>query len=406
MKRVLLSAYACDPSRGSEPGNGWNWALGLAQKGFHVDILTNNNGLTAIEEKLNENNQSNLKLKFHYIHHSKFWSKAYYWNFLFMYMAYWLWQRKIYKYAKNKFTIENIDVVHHVTWGSLKIGSKLYKLGIPMLFGPVGGGQKTPLIYKDYLGHDYFSEWMRNVFGTIILKYNPLSRGVLKNCKILVTNQDTMDMVNSFALGRADLVFDAAINQVPKHTIFKNNNGKLKLLWVGRIYGFKGLRLIIAALSKINEKDLKRISFTIVGDGPDRCNIEKMIFKLNLERNVHFTGLIPYTQVNQYYKEADVFIYTSLRDSFPSQILEAQCMMLPVITLSLHGQDLMVKNENGIKCSIGNPEKTVDELAQAITFMLINHELRIFKGAEAFKHAQKQTWSSKIDNVCNQYYPQ
>src|SRR5581483_9807040 len=41
MKKVLLSAYACSPMRGSEPGNGWSWAVNLARKGYEVWCLTN-----------------------------------------------------------------------------------------------------------------------------------------------------------------------------------------------------------------------------------------------------------------------------------------------------------------------------------------------------------------------------
>jgi glycosyltransferase involved in cell wall biosynthesis len=63
---------------------------------------------------------------------------------------------------------------------------------------------------------------------------------------------------------------------------------------------------------------------------------------------------------------ADVFIYTSLRDSFPGQILEAQYFSLPVITLDLHGQSIMVNENNGIKCSVNIPDKTIIEIRDAI----------------------------------------
>ena len=41
--RILLSAYACQPYRGSEEGVGWNWALELINRGHEVWVLTQSN---------------------------------------------------------------------------------------------------------------------------------------------------------------------------------------------------------------------------------------------------------------------------------------------------------------------------------------------------------------------------
>ena len=46
---VLLSAYACMPNSGSEPGNGWNWAMHLAERGITVTVLTRGEGRGEIE---------------------------------------------------------------------------------------------------------------------------------------------------------------------------------------------------------------------------------------------------------------------------------------------------------------------------------------------------------------------
>src|SRR3954451_23843350 len=47
-RRVLLSAYACEPGKGSEPGAGWLWALAAARSA-EVWVLTRANNRTAIE---------------------------------------------------------------------------------------------------------------------------------------------------------------------------------------------------------------------------------------------------------------------------------------------------------------------------------------------------------------------
>jgi hypothetical protein len=59
---VLLSAYACEPERGSEPGNGWNWAEHLAKRGHRVELLTRPAGVPAIRVRLNNQPLDSLSL--------------------------------------------------------------------------------------------------------------------------------------------------------------------------------------------------------------------------------------------------------------------------------------------------------------------------------------------------------
>ena len=47
--KLLLSAYACEPDRGSEPGVGWHWVLELAGLGHDVWVLTRTNNQQAIQ---------------------------------------------------------------------------------------------------------------------------------------------------------------------------------------------------------------------------------------------------------------------------------------------------------------------------------------------------------------------
>src|SRR5215472_13472456 len=49
MSRILFSAYACEPDKGSEPAVGWNWAVETARLGHEVWVLTRSNNRTAIE---------------------------------------------------------------------------------------------------------------------------------------------------------------------------------------------------------------------------------------------------------------------------------------------------------------------------------------------------------------------
>lgn len=404
MKNVLISAFACDPTKGSEPGNGWKWAEGVARRGYTVHLITTSRSKNEIESRRNSLLfKENINV--HYVDHSKFWAKAYYKNIVLMYLAYFLWQIKIYKYTKRNIEIKDLALIHHVTWGSLKIGSFMYNLKKPMLFGPVGGGQLTPLKFRKYLANDFYKELMRNRIGRLIFRINPLSINTLKYSQVLVTNEDTFKLIKDYCAKPPKLIFDASIPDWPKELKFFKARDFINLLWVGKMHPFKGLRLIIEALKIMETESLNKIRLVIVGDGPDRNEIEKLVNLYKLNENVVFIGNVSHKEIIYYYKQSDVFVYTSLRDSFPGQILEAQLSGLPVITLNLHGQSLMVSEENGIKCSIINPEMTIKEIKNAILFYKNDFQNIVIHGTNSYYHAIQQTWDKKIDNILTDFYP-
>ena len=62
--RVLISAYACEPNKGSEPGVGWNWALQMA-KMDEVYVITRSNNRKVIETFLQKHPVEHLHFYYH-----------------------------------------------------------------------------------------------------------------------------------------------------------------------------------------------------------------------------------------------------------------------------------------------------------------------------------------------------
>ena len=98
---ILLSAYACEPNKGSEPGVGWSLAIEMS-KHHNVWVITRDNNKSAIEDYINDDNNKyiNSNLKFIYVGLPKnltFWKKGRRGMRLF----YMLWQKKAVKVAKE-----------------------------------------------------------------------------------------------------------------------------------------------------------------------------------------------------------------------------------------------------------------------------------------------------------------
>lgn len=399
--RILLSAFACEPNKGSEPGNGWNWAIGLAKRGYKVDCITRIIGQAEISKLAKSEN-----LTFHYVKLPLGGEWLFESSNIGMYLYYFLWQWLAYKKAKQLHKVNCFQLAHHVTWGSTQMGSLMYKLGIPFIFGPAGGGQKAPLAFKKYFLNAWTTEERREKVSKWLLKYNPACKKMLIEADtVFVSNPDTANMVETVRKKPVVTTLDAALtNDFFSEKIIKKIpiSGHLKLLWTGRFLTRKGLILLLDVMNEL--KDNPNITLTVVGDGEVRSDFLKKILENQLKSTVIWKGSVPYEQVKEYYKTHDVFIFTSLRDSCPAQLLEAMAYSMPVITLDLHGQAIIVNDKTGIKCDCINPEQTMHQLKQAILTFYNNPQLIEEKGKAAYLFAREQTWDKRIDFITTNYY--
>ncbi len=364
MKKVLLSAYACSPIRGSEPGNGWSWALNLALQGFEVWCLTNAEDKDVIQEELKRLGLPNLNIVFVELgmNLDKALLNA---SSKTIYLHYYLWRKKAARVALELHKKMNFDVAHHVTYGSFQQGTFLWKLkNTRIIFGPVGGGQEAMPAFKEYFGQAWKIERLRSLISKWSIKFsNNLKNTVTRSHHILVTNQDTANIVQKIKTGQNDnvhLILDNAIPLSMQHIdyIERKPGKQLNLLWVGRMLPRKGLNLILHALSLVPE-DVD-YTFTIVGGGEMYQFLDGWIQQYKLDpKRLRILGQIPFNEVIRHYKQADVFIFCSLRDSCPARRLnEAMAFRLPVITLDIHGSSLAVSHECGIKVKPTTKEKT------------------------------------------------
>ena len=93
---ILLSAYSCEPGKGSEPGIGWHWTLEIANRGHNVTVITRENNKGNILKYFAKNNSSPKNIKFIYCGFPK-WVEALKKQSNFIYPYYIIWQFKAYK---------------------------------------------------------------------------------------------------------------------------------------------------------------------------------------------------------------------------------------------------------------------------------------------------------------------
>jgi glycosyltransferase involved in cell wall biosynthesis len=384
--KVLLSAYACRPNAGSEPGTGWNWALHLAEAGCEVYLFTAGRNRKSIDAFLQENPLPTLHP--HYIDvpwMNPMSSGA---------VHYLLWQWITFRKAKALLHKFVFDVVHHVSYGAVHLPTQLWRLGIPTIFGPVGGGQTTPESLLPYFGGAEKSE-RRRTRVTHLLPRLWFYRAWMKRMSIvLATNKDTMAMAEKAGCRRVQLLCDTGSRQdfrAESPRVFSRNSS-LRLLWVGRFLPRKGLPLALDALAQTQAE----VHLTLVGDGLPVATVERMIAERALEGRVHWKGeRLPWMEVREAYAAHDAFLFTSLRDSFGAQNLEAMSVGLPVITLNLSGARDLIPEAAALKVPLGSTVKeTVRNLSAAMDRLAgLPLEERNRMSESAWRRAQDFSWT-------------
>lgn len=403
MKKVLVSAYACMPGYGSEEGNGWNYSTIISQNNYQVWCLTRAVFRDKIESQLAKSNRPNLT--FVYVELPAWVEKLYDRGMFGLYFHYLCWQWAAFREARALDREHQYDLVHHVSYGSLQLGSFLYKLKRPLIFGPVGGGQEAPASMRRYFKKYWLKEQMRSMVSRLMLHFNPgCYKTVRQASRVLVWNEDTRQMAK--ALGRTEEVYKefSGVPQafIPAEPIQRTPGEALELVWVGRLMPRKALELTLHGFSKVNSQ--LPIHLTIVGDGEMAQYMPEYRATYALDDRVRWVGRVDHEQVKAYYQQADVFYFTSLRDTGPAQLLEAMAYSLPVVTLNLHGQAELVSDHTGIRVPVTDTETVTTNLAKAIEWMYYNPDERIQMGLNAYYFASQQTWERKIRRMIRTYY--
>ena len=397
---VLLVGHACSPRMGSEPSFTWNWGWHVSQTN-PVWLLAHPHERQAVEDFLLQHPNNNLHI--HWIElptvldpwdpqQGEKWIR----------LHYLLWQRIAYKKAVELHREVGFDVVHHVSWGTVSAAPLLWKLPIPFVWGPVGGGQSTPSAFRACFGLHWPIEAIRNARLRVLPFLPALRLAAAKSAVILATNSETGKLFAAMGASRVRRFLDSGVPSTlfSGSTRNRSDGEALTLLWAGRMERRKALPLALEALAQVRELQVRLM---VAGEGEMREQWQRQAKSLRIDDRVEFLGKVPWSRMSSLYEIADAFVFTSLRDAFGTQVLEAMAHELPILTLNHQGMAWFVPEDAGIKVPVTNPHDTVTELAKGIRSLALSPQLRKRMGKAAFEFAQTQTWDKRTQRILQIY---
>jgi glycosyltransferase involved in cell wall biosynthesis len=398
-----MSAYSCEPGRGSERGLGWSVAREMA-KHHEVWVLTRpDESKTAIEAELARNPVPNL----HFVYFTlPFWqdslrlgqSGA-------MQIHYYLWQIQAYLVARRLHREVGFDLAHHVTFVKYSSPCFLSLLPIPLVWGPVGGAESAPRpFWQDFGLKAKFYEWARIIVRTIG-EYDPFVHLTARRSRIVrATTEDTARQLYKMGAHEVQVLPESGLPEAEVAELAEYQVDSVlpvRFISMGRLLHWKGFHLGIRAFAAANLPDAE---YWICGDGPERSRLQLLAEQLGVADRVKFFGFLPREESLSKLQSCHVLLHPSLHDSGGWVCLEAMAAGRPVICLDLGGPAVQVSDLTGIKVAANDPEQAVGDLAAAMRKLAGSFELRSQMAIAGKQLIQEQhSWTVKGKDLSKLY---
>lgn len=301
--------------------------------------------------------------------------------------------RNLRKQKKNK----RWGLIHQVTPVTLAAPSRLHRLGLPVIWGPLNCGLHSPPGFESLLQHE--RPWM--------IKLRNFPRlldaiwGSTRNTSVLLTaTKATREAVPTSAHDRCHFMLENGVDlnrftATPWPTA-PSADKPLQILFVGRMITLKGVDMLLDAMAELRKQHLP-VQLTLVGDGPQHSEWVHKAAQLQLVDVVHFTGALPFDGVAQAMQQCHVFCLPSIRESGGAVLLEAMACARPVVAVAHGGPAEIVDDEVGKALAVTNPQDVTMQLVQVFQDVCSHPEQWMRRGLRGRQRVETMyEWEQKI----------
>jgi glycosyltransferase involved in cell wall biosynthesis len=161
------------------------------------------------------------------------------------------------------------------------------------------------------------------------------------------------------------------------------------LLFVGRVAFEKNIEFLIQVVAEV-KKTIDDVLFLVAGEGPALKNLEKNVKQMKLSENIRFIGYLErYTELNNCYRCADIFIFASRTETQGLVLLEAMAQGVPVVSTAELGTRDVLQEGQGVWIA----KEVLTDFSDKVVRMLKDKDARIALGRKGYDYAQ--TWSAR-----------
>lgn len=394
MEKILVSAYAVNPYKGSEDGTGWNLVNQIARFQKAI-VVTRENNRAPIERYLTENNvpnASNLTFEYYDLpYYLRFWKKGNRGALLYFY----LWQLFLPLMIRKR-KIE-FDIAHHLNFHNDWTPTFLWLLGKPLVWGPIGHHPKMPFQFVKQYG---FAAWLKDratwLVKILFWNLDPFLRlSLIKSEAILAVNSSEKLVHSRFA----DKITIMPAVASDKAILSTNSKTGFNILSVGRFVALKGFDVTIKSFAKfycsLPVHARADVKLTLVGKGPEKTRLKRIATEIGIDHAINWIEWVDKADMLRIYQEADAFLFPS-HEGAGMVIPEALSFGLPILCFNNFGPGELTDDTCAIRVTCGKYETAITDFADGLNKLFSDLHLRHEMAKNAYKKwAQELNWDAK-----------
>lgn len=319
---------------------------------------------------------------------------------------------------------QNVTIVHQPIPVSPKEPSMIRNVGAPVIIGPMNGGMNYPPAFqhleKPWVQHTIgIGRMMSNLFNRLIpgkleadvlLVANARTRQALPQGvkgKVIEIPENGVDL----SLWKSELKPSITTSTAQQSETEPQPAKLVRFVYVGRLVDWKAVDLLLFAFRRVAEQYPAVLE--IVGDGPERANLEAQAEALKLTQDpeisrlkgfVQFSGWLSQAECALRLQTADVLVMSSLMECGGAAALEAMAMGLPVIATNWGGFTDYLNESCGILVDPSSPEEFIEGLGAAMLRLAGQPELRQAMGQTGRQRIIDYfNWDTKADRIIEIY---
>jgi glycosyltransferase involved in cell wall biosynthesis len=372
--KILVSAYGCEPLKGSESGVGWNWILQMA-KNNELHVITRSNNREPIEAHLPQDVKNNIHFHYYDTNHfiRKFKNRA-----KGLYFYYFCWQLGIVSVVRKLCAIYKFDYSMHLTFGSVWMPTFLPFFNIPFIWGPVGGGDGEPKSFQKLLPFKQrIMRCVREALNKTTILNPSIFLATYRAIAILVRTENSGSIIPKVFRSKNRIILETAMESEIFYYLKENRADSataIQLITTGRLTSSKNILTAVKSLKYIPA--YYSVLFTIVGSGIEKSKILAEIEENHLSHRVRLIEETTRENVLTELTKSDIFLFPSLREGGSWALMEAMAIGLPVICLDWSGMKVITDEQSAIRLPVTDPKQMPKDMASAICRLIDHPELR------------------------------
>jgi glycosyltransferase involved in cell wall biosynthesis len=408
-KKILISAYAISPVKGSEYGAAWNTVINLAKEHELWVLYGMSDDHMGDTQTLCEYIKANPVPSAIFIEvQPPLIARAI--NLLnkagmgwFFYFAYYLWQKEALSTAKTLLEYADIDVVHQLGPIGFREPGFLGKLNKPLVWGPVGGMNiVSPVLFEDKSALTRLKFGAKNIINKIQIEYSSRIADAFHRADVLLaaTNKTKQTIKekfgrDSYLLPEQGVIGNISLDESKFELIYE----QVELVWSGTHIERKNLLLCLQSLAYVKQSNWV---LHILGEGPLTDQLKKEAEKLNLKGLVIWHGHLSRTEAMHIMQLAHLHIITSIAEDNPAVIFEAMSNGIPTLTINHCGMGDVLCERCSVKINPGDSRSMTKDIADQLEILLANPEYLANMAFETLHCAAKHEWSKRLKllNAC------